>query len=48
LVFNETLLLFMAETAQMTGNSALSIAPHEPPAGNSGALFTGAEGPIAE
>ena len=45
---NETLLLFMAETAQMTGNSALSIARHVPPAGNSGALFTGAEGSIAE
>jgi hypothetical protein len=45
---NETLLLFMAETGQMTGNSALSIARHEPPPGNSGALFTGAGGPIAE
>ena len=45
---NETLLLFMAESAQMIGNSALSIGRHTAGAGNSGALFTGSRGAVAE
>jgi oxygen-independent coproporphyrinogen-3 oxidase len=45
---NETLLLFMAENAAMAGNSALSIAGHSAAAGNSGALFTGPRGAVAE
>jgi oxygen-independent coproporphyrinogen-3 oxidase len=38
---NDTLLLFMAETAQMTGESALSIGAPEAATGNPAALFTG-------
>ena len=45
---NETLLLFMAETAQMTGESGLSITVPEAATGNPAALFTGAGGPIGE
>ncbi len=45
---NETLLLFMAETAQMTGKSALSNGVHTPATGNPAALFTGPEGPNEE
>jgi putative oxygen-independent coproporphyrinogen III oxidase len=45
---NETLLLFMAETAQMTGESTLSIGLPEVATGNPAALFTGGEGPDAE
>jgi len=41
---NETLLLFMAETAQMSGESALSIAAPEVATGNPAALFTGSGG----
>ena len=45
---NETLLLFMAETGQMTGKSALSITGHEAATGNPAALFTGAQAPVGE
>jgi putative oxygen-independent coproporphyrinogen III oxidase len=45
---NETLLLFMAETAQMTGESTLSIGVPEVATGNPAALFTGRGGPDGE
>lgn len=45
---NETLLLFMAENAEMTADSALSIGAHTAAAGNSGALFTGATEAVGE
>jgi putative oxygen-independent coproporphyrinogen III oxidase len=45
---NETLLLFMAETAQMTGESALSIGAPGAATGNPPALFTGSGGPVRE
>jgi putative oxygen-independent coproporphyrinogen III oxidase len=45
---NETLLLFMPETAQSTAHSALSIGHNTPAAGPSGALFTGPERSVAE
>jgi oxygen-independent coproporphyrinogen-3 oxidase len=45
---NETLLLFMAESAELTGDYALSIASHVPSSGNPAALFTGGRGSVAE
>jgi len=45
---NDTLLLFMAENPQMTGDSALSIACHEVGKGNPAGLFTASGGAIAE
>jgi oxygen-independent coproporphyrinogen-3 oxidase len=45
---NETLLLFMAEKARMTGDSALSITCHEAAAGNPAGLFTAPGGAVAE
>jgi putative oxygen-independent coproporphyrinogen III oxidase len=45
---NETLLLFMAEKAEMAGDSALSIARHEVGAGNPAGLFTASGGAVAE
>jgi putative oxygen-independent coproporphyrinogen III oxidase len=45
---NDTLLLFMAQTAKMSGNSGLSIAGHEVTSGIPGALFTGSGRSVAE
>jgi oxygen-independent coproporphyrinogen-3 oxidase len=45
---NETLLLFMAEKGDLTGETALSIRPQGPPADTSPPLFTGAQGVDAE
>jgi len=45
---NEALLLFMAETLKMTGDSALSIAQNEAASGKTTPLFTGAGGPVGE
>jgi oxygen-independent coproporphyrinogen-3 oxidase len=45
---NETLLLFMAETPEMTGESALSIGAPGAATGNPTALFTGSGGVVGE
>jgi len=45
---NDTLLLFMAKTAKMSGNLSLSIPGSEATSGIPGALFTGSGGPVAE
>ncbi len=45
---NDTLLLFMAQTAKMSGNSGLSIAGSGATSGIPGALFTGAGLPAGE
>jgi oxygen-independent coproporphyrinogen-3 oxidase len=45
---NDTLLLFMAQTAKMSGNSSLSIAGNEATSGIPEALFTGAGRSVGE
>lgn len=45
---NDTLLLFMAQTAKMSGDSGLSIVGHEATSGIPGALFTGSGRSVGE
>ena len=45
---NDTLLLFMAQTTKMSGDSGLSIAAHDATSGIPAALFTGSGRSVAE
>jgi len=45
---NDTLLLFMAQTTKMSGDSGLSIAAHDAASGIPAALFTGSGRSVAE